>query len=196
LVTQAEGSGTFIVPSQVQVLKITLVGGGSGAGAVAIVLLKALEGTSISYTVGARGLGGSGNGTDGGNTTLTIGSDTITAEGGKSGLFNNSASLGVLGGAGGVVSATNGALLALSFPGAQGGIGYRLMPGLGASCTPFINGILSNLQTSMVFARSNHAQNGHPASSYCAGGQGGVTLATATPALGGDGAPGLIIWEY
>lgn len=93
--TELTGSGTYTVPSNVNLLKVILIGGGSGgkgggttdgggggtSGCVYTAYVSTSGGASISYACGSGGAGGinTGDGSDGGNTTF--GSET--AKGGK-----------------------------------------------------------------------------------------------------------------
>lgn len=73
---------------------VSLSGAGGGAGAAAggpgggakYTFANVPAGTTIQYTVGSPGLSGNAPGGGGGATTLTIGSNTITAGGGGSGI--------------------------------------------------------------------------------------------------------------
>ena len=77
-------------------------GGGGGAGAVVIIFGK-ITVASMAYSVGGGGAAGSGTGggSDGGDSTITINGDTITAPGGVGGA--GSSNLGN-GGSGGIPS--------------------------------------------------------------------------------------------
>jgi prepilin-type N-terminal cleavage/methylation domain-containing protein len=83
-------------------------GGGGGAGGVAYKTWPVSLGNAISYSLGAGGAGGAGSGqtgATGGNTTVTFGGVTITANGGSGGRGDNvTASVGgsFSGGDGGV----------------------------------------------------------------------------------------------
>ena len=92
-------SGTFIVPAGVTSVNVQVwgaggAGGGStsdgnsgaggGAGGYSYGTLAVTPGTSILYTVGAGGIGSTGNGASGGNSSFL----TITANGGDGGRAN------------------------------------------------------------------------------------------------------------
>ncbi|MES2961083.1 MAG: hypothetical protein V4694_01735 [Pseudomonadota bacterium] len=81
-------------------------GGGGGAGGVAYKTWTVSSGNVISYAIGTAGSGGysTGNGTSGGNTTVTFNSVTITGNGGSGGNYNSA------------IAATGG-----SFSGGDGG---------------------------------------------------------------------------
>jgi hypothetical protein len=121
-------SGTsYTVPAGVTKIKVTVTGGGGGAGgcpqngtlgtnsvgrpstgsagATAIKIFTVTPGAVLTYAIGAGGAGGAaGNtfGNAGGNSTFTVGGTTVTAGGGGAGSDLNSNN----GGIGGV--ATNG----------------------------------------------------------------------------------------
>jgi hypothetical protein len=80
-------------------------GGGGGAGGVAYRTFSVHPGQVITYSLGSAGSGGTGasNGTAGGNTTVTVNSTTITANGGAAGQYNN-----LVNGAGGSLSLGSG----------------------------------------------------------------------------------------
>lgn len=137
------GSGSFIIPANVQNISVMAVGGGGGsgttaalgagqvtggggAGAVGIMNnLAVVPGQTLTYTVGA---GGAGN-NSGGATTFTYGGTTYTAGGGQPSPAVALNSLGIYerkaGGAGGT---TTGAFT-ISKAGGQGGDSYRYNQG-------------------------------------------------------------------
>lgn len=109
----ATGSGTFTVPAGITEIAVTMCaggaggagddnvvagGGGGGGECVTAYPITTSGGSSLSYTVGAKGTGGAGSsggaadGVDGGDSTF----DTITVLGGNKGL-----SAGGAGGSGG-----------------------------------------------------------------------------------------------
>ena len=104
------------------------MGGGGGGGGVAssdTAAFALAAGDSFSATVGAGGIYGSTgdwkvNGTNGGDSLLTIGGETITASGGVGG-GSWDAGVSVRGGTGGGTSSTSGA----SEQGYPGGAGVR-----------------------------------------------------------------------
>ena len=102
-------SGNFTVPVGVTAIDVFLVGGGGGSGieysngwggsgggyASTTKKLPVTPGSVASVLIGAGG-----NATDGGATTFTIGSTTLTANGGKIGSGGNSGAGGSGGGGG------------------------------------------------------------------------------------------------
>ena len=192
-------SGTsFTTPSNITTstqFNITLIGGGGGGAGIstatqsasgggsagtAIVFVSGLS-PSTTYTcaIGVGGAGGASasNGTNGGNTTLTIGTTTYTANGGGGGITG----AGANGGAGGTtVNATiaidgqsgdNSPTLASAA--AISGAGGSTKYGLGGSCV-------------------QNNQNGKNATGYGAGGSGGK----GTSSTGGNGSNGIIIATF
>ena len=102
-------SGNFTIPAGVTAIDVFLVGGGGGSGneyntgwggsgggyTLTEKKLAVTPGTTASVLIGAGGVG-----VDGGATTFTIGSKTLTANGGKK-CFNSEAGAGGSGGGGG-----------------------------------------------------------------------------------------------
>jgi hypothetical protein len=100
---------TYTVPAGITTLKIWTIGAGGGgagaaasdgvsggaggAGGVAYRVFAVKPGDTISYSLGTAGTGGSGgaNGNTGGNTTVTAGAVTLTANGGAGGVYNTGA---------------------------------------------------------------------------------------------------------
>jgi hypothetical protein len=104
-------------------------GSGGGGGAAAIKQFRAKAGQVLPYAVGDGGALTSGGppGNDGGDTTLTIGSATVTAGGGKRGLSTNLDP----GGAGGI--ATGGDLNRNGGRGGAGGSSFNTGGGAGVA---------------------------------------------------------------
>lgn len=154
---------------------------GGGGGGVALVWITGLT-PSTTYTcaIGTGGSGGGspGDGTDGGNTTLTIGATTYTGGGGGKGIGAVSSA----GGAGG--TATNGTI---NFTGQNGGDS----PALSAASTDG-NGGNSALGFGLGGALSRPQTSGKSGSGYGGGGSGGKGTAQS----GGNGANGAIYAEY
>jgi len=67
-------------------------GQGGGAGAYATITTAVTGGQEINYTVGTRGTGSTGNGTAGGNTTVSLG--TLVLNGGNGGIQNGTSNPG------------------------------------------------------------------------------------------------------
>ena len=103
-------SGTFTVPAGVTAIDVFLVGGGAGSGTdfntgfagggggktTTRKALSVTPGASASVLIGAGGVGANGS-----NTTFTIGSTTLTANGGSIGNRGAGGAGGSGGGAGG-----------------------------------------------------------------------------------------------
>ena len=137
------GSGSFVIPANVQNISVMVVGagagsgttaalgagqvtGGGGSGAVGIVNnLSVTAGQTLTYTVGA---GGAGN-NNGGASSFTYGGTTYTAGGGQASSAVSLNSLSIYerkaGGAGGT---TTGAFT-ISKAGGAGGDSYRYSQG-------------------------------------------------------------------
>ena len=107
-VWSSPGDYTWTAPSGVTSISVVLVGGGggtansssqSGGGGGGLAWknnITVVPGTSYNLTVGVGGSYGEGsgigsyyNGTDGGNSTLTVGSETYVAYGGKGGIYRS-----------------------------------------------------------------------------------------------------------
>jgi hypothetical protein len=166
-------------------------GSGGGSGAYAEWNVAVSPSTAYTCAVGAGGsTGGAGaNGQNGGNTTLTIGATTCTANGGGGGVNGASISVPVLGGAPGAI-ATNGTVNCPGTPG-EGciatGTAANNRSGAGGGC-------LFGGGANAVLEATNTA--GTAATGFGAGGSGAATSA-ATARAGGNGANGvLIIDEY
>lgn len=154
---------------------------GGGGGGVAVVWISGLS-PSTSYTcaIGAGGSGGGapGDGTNGGDTTLTIGATTYTGGGGAKGI----GAISSAGGAGGV--ATNGTM---NFTGQGGGDS----PAASTASTDGKGGD-SALGFGVGGAQVRGLINGNPGQGYGGGGSGGKSLS----ATGGAGSAGAIYAEY
>lgn len=162
----------------------TASGNGSGGGAGGGVFVKATGLTaSTSYTcaIGTGGTGGTGaaDGTNGGDTTLTIGGITYTASGGGKGIGAISSD----GGAGG--TGTNGDL---NVTGQRGGDS----PAASAASTDAAGGS-SPWGWGLGGAQVRSATDGKTGSGYGAGGSGGKSTANKT---GGNGTNGIIFCQY
>ena len=106
-------STTFVVPSYVGALWLTMVGAGGGAGSSVAssgqagggggsgeysqnFLIPVTPGETLTITIGAKGTGGTsgGNGTDGGTTSVAGLAGTFSVLGGKAGLAAGTAGAG------------------------------------------------------------------------------------------------------
>jgi hypothetical protein len=158
-------------------------GGGGGGGLCEIFSLTGLApSTSYICQIGLAGAGGASNtnGSDGGNTTLTIDATTYSAVGGKGGLTSGGGNLGGDGG-----TATNGTRNLTGQNGLIGVVGATsLSNGTGGS-SPLGNGF-GGAPTG-----ANNS-NGKNATGNGAGGSGAKGLAVT----GGNGTNGIIIAKY
>lgn len=217
-VITATGAGTYTPTAGTASIIIELQGAGGGGGGCASpggtniafgrsagaggYLRKRLTAnfSGASYSVGAKGTGGTAganDGTDGGNTTFTdtAGSPTVyTASGGGKGVGGTGGAPGgisVTGGAGG--SATNGDI---NIPGATAGFGFSI-------ANP---NVVSGMGGASFYGRGGAGQNAGAANSsvagnngtgYGSGGSGAAAAGTGAARAGGDGTNGLlIIWEF
>lgn len=186
-------SGTFNVPSTVSKIKYTLVGGGGagggayssvsagggGSGRWVVGYLDVTPGASMSVTIGAGGTGiFQATGGNGGNTSL----GSVVVAGGGYGGEGSTTSGGYPGGAGGALVTSGGTVIMTgSNPGGNPMYASNdSQGGQGGQC-PFGQAPKSANNTA-----------GSSASGYGAGGGG----ADQYSAAGGDGAPGIAIFEY
>lgn len=171
--------------------------GGGGGSAFAGEILGLIDISAIASavcTIGAGGAGGIGSGaggSNGGNTAITLAGTTYTFGGG-------------FGGGGLVANGTIGG----SQDGGQGGVGTNVVGGSQPGGIGVYNGNGSNNGTGGnggyspwgVAPKGVHIiaasfSSGSPASGFGAGGAGGVSCGVATNALGGNGAPGMLLFE-
>lgn len=131
LSTSGSGTGSWTVPCGVSSITVDIWGGGGagggdgsnnsiggaggGSGAYVTSVITVTGGVVYSYTVGAGGIGSTGNGTAGGATTF----GSMLANGGLGGLANSATATGTVGGSGG--TSTNGTIGAGG--GVNGGVG-------------------------------------------------------------------------
>lgn len=161
------------------------VGGGGGAGGLALYTFNYAPGIhTITFTVGSGGTGGAAgnnNGTNGGNTTFTYNSYTVTANGGSLGAGSGNTG-GSTGG-----SATNGDL---NLTGQNGDLGGAAAwsAGFGGD-TPLGFGFGGVGNTNQTITTGISGQG------FGSGGAGGRTSVTTSRA-GGNGAGGVVIIEY
>lgn len=177
------GGGTIGVSGQIA------NGSGGGGGAYSEALLTAAQiGASQTVTIGAGGIGSTGNGTNGSASSLGT---LLTANGGSFG--STAAASATLSTANGGVGGTAGTG-DISIPGMTGGNGVSNGLVIGVSGAGG-NSLLGAGGNSVIEAALG-AINGVAGSNYGAGGSGGVSLSLFN-STGGNGAPGvLIIEEY
>jgi hypothetical protein len=175
--------------------------GGGGAGGYSAKYFSVSPSTAYAYAIGAAGAGGlatAGNGSNGGNTTFTVGATTITASGGSGaiGVLGASSADGQVktgaGGSGG--SATNGDL---NITGTGGSAGSG---GANQAATPAAISASGGAGGSSFFGGGGvGGQNDASGSNGVFGGGGGgsANLNDETGHAGGNGGDGFIrIWEY
>jgi hypothetical protein len=157
----------------------TTTGGGGCSSGVCIISISGLNpSTSYVCAIGSAGAGGASNtaGSDGGNTTLTIGATTYTAEGGEGGKVSQTI---VAGG-----NSINGTLNFIGNGGKPSAIGS----------TTFVYG--AGADTPLGYGSGGlpvgNSSNGQNATNYGAGGSGARGLAV----VGGNGSNGIIIAKY
>jgi len=184
------GNYTFLVPCDVTSITIEAWGAGGaggggitnkfggqggGAGAYASITTAVTGGQEITYTVGAAGTGSTGDGTNGGNTTISLG--TLVLDGGNGGIQN------------GTSNPANG--------GTGTGTGWTIISGNdGANGGGTTGGDGADGET---FAGSggngNSGGNGFNATQYGAGGGGGEQGGGSTWS-GGNGSDGRVAITY
>ncbi len=165
------------------------VGAGGNAGGYAEKSYDVSLGQVLTYTVGALGAGGAntgGNGTAGGDSTVTDGTTLVTARGGAGGTGQTAGvTLAYVGASTGVLS-TNGDVNGASVPGEgacrdSGTVGVS-----GAGANSFGVGVGG---IGLIAAGA-----GNPGIGYGAGGGGACVLNGSSAAVGGAGVGGIIIF--
>lgn len=155
---------------------------GGGAGGYSMKLIDATSLTSSTVTVGTGGSGGgaSANGTAGGNSSWSDGTNTLTANGGTGGLAgqNNISNDGGTA-SGGDINAQGG--------GGENGFSALGHGGTGGTITPAPGGP----GVGDYFGTSNLAPR--DATGYGHGGAGGAGSGGGGTRTGGDGADGIVI---
>ncbi len=190
--TTLSSSGSYTVPANAKSVSIQvwgaggggskgytgLKGTGGGGGGYALQIVSVNPGDVIAVTVGTGGLGAtvSGNGNDGGTSSATAGSTTISATGGLAGVSTNTPS--GTGGTGG--SGTNGAYNYSGGGGANITLPAQSTPGGGAGGSA---GTSSNGNN----AGNTTPGSGTPGATAVAGGGAGGSGSSAT---NGDGSAG------
>ena len=206
LVTRTSvGTSTWTVPAGVTRVKVTVVGGGGGGlagstgnvsgaggggGGYSIGVIGGLtSGSSISYTVGGGGAGGTtdfGEGSAGGSSSFgPANGTTITATGGNGGTQGGGGGLGGTGSGGNINgSGEDGEIFttASTTNWVRGGQGGSSILGGGGSA-------------GSVAANCSYVYNSRSGKNYGGGGGGGAAN-TACWTGGGNGAQGVIIIEY
>lgn len=198
-------SQTFTPPSDANSVKITLVGGGGaggnasggcagggGGGAGGVIVYHGPAALTYTYTVGSGG----GPNQNGGSTTVMFSGITLVALGGSAGTTSTSGTGDCAGGAGGlgicndspIQNTSNNPVL---LGGQTGGPGVATdaagnVGGNGGSCMFGQGG-------TMTFA--NHS--GLSGNGFGSGGAGGSAYGgSSSDRNGGNGAGGLVIFEY
>lgn len=166
-------------------------GGGGGAGAYGK-LFVASGLASQTVTIAAAVAGSTGNGANGNTTSFGALLSCAGGGGGTSGVGANTASITSSGGVGG--AAPSGTLV-VSLAGEAGTPGYNLSAtssysGRGGASTLGQSGNGVGVNATIVLS-------GNTATGFGSGGGGAVAINSGVAALGGNGAPGIIIvWEY
>lgn len=167
-------------------------GAGGGSGAYCAKYFTVSASTAYTYAIGAGGNGGTatlGNGTNGGNTTFTVGATTITAGGGSFGKGGNyDSGNGSTGGDGG--TATNGDI---NING-TGGVGGHQFTGSSGNIFVMSSGAGGN---SFFGGGAPGTFEGQGTAGTSGGGGSGGSTQITTGQAGGAGGAGLIrIWEF
>lgn len=186
------GNGTFTIPTGVTSAKVTVVGGGAGgggsaagtagggggAGGTAVKWLTGLTpANTIAVTVGGGGAGNSNAiGSNGNNSSIASGTQTITTVTGGGG---NGGTVGAIGVGGNGGTCTNGDL---NITGSDGDNGFNVTTNGGQGGASTLGGA----------GRGASGAGGQPGYLYGGGGGGsqGATFA------GGAGAAGVVIFEW
>lgn len=158
--------------------------GGGGAGTCVLFVNGLSPNTAYNIAIGSDGLGGNlnvpVNPTNGGNTTLTIGATTYTANGGTGAVNGSGASEGFGGssinGSVNIVGQDGGASQT-GTTGAVAGAGGNSLWGLGGQCI-------------------TKAQNGKNGTGYGAGGGGAHGIDGTLAWAGGNGTQGMILVRW
>ena len=206
------GTGVWPIPGTINFLRFTLIGAGGAGGAgsqtgsgrgsgggggggsyVNSFIIPKGGATSLQYFVGAGGVGSTGTSTAGGVTEIIINNmsliayaggvggtgATVSASGGGGGGSASSGSSGASGGAGGTAnptaSATNYGIIE-----AVGGNG-------GGGGTTGGTGLLGSFTALYFFIMTGASGGGGSSSIGVAGGNGGTSILTFPPGLGGAG---------
>jgi hypothetical protein len=167
--------------------------GGGGSGSYLVVDVTGIGAGPYTYAIGAAGAGataGANNGGTGGNTTLTIGATTYTANGGSGGTgMAQGTSLLIAGGGTGAGISTNGDI---NTGGNSGSRGIRLSGTVGESG----NGAPSQFGSGGD-GRITTGGTGNAGIGYGSGGGGALSTTGTTSFAGGAGTQGIIIiYEY
>jgi hypothetical protein len=203
IIVKLTGGTSWIVPTGITVVKVTVVGGGGGGagggnnsgsggggGGTAIKIVSGLTpGNSVSYSIGAAGAAGAagsvapGSGGVGGTTTFGA---FCSASGGNGGViattaFTATTNIGGIGSSGDINLAGNsgGPWSTNTVNLYNTGFGGSSSVGVGGRC---------NIST------TNIAGSAPPTGTYGGGGSGGFSSGSAV--AGGAGAQGVIIIEY
>ena len=170
------------------------VAGGGESGAPAFYVTTTIPAT-WTYAIGAKGTGGANtgtSGTNGGDTTFSDGTTTVTAQGGRAGTGGTSSASAQSIGGGSGATASNGTVNGAGTP---GGNGFALASG----ASPVMRGAGGasswggNGRGGGVVSGSSAGNN---ATGYASGGSGaGAAASSGSGAVGGDGFQGIIILE-
>lgn len=211
-ITVKTSGTTFTTTANTHKVRVTLIGAGGGgggidgggstsgsagaggAGAKAVKVFDVDPSTEYTYAIGAlgsKGTAGVNNGTDGGDTTFTVGAVTVTAAGGKGGTAANSAASNTISASGLGGTSSNGDLNGVGEPGTCGSVssGDTVVVSSKGGSTEYGGGGRQKTVT------SSSTQAGNDATGYGAGGAGAASYVSANDAAGGDGTPGVIIIE-
>ena len=198
-------SSTGIIPTGIQKIKVTVVGGGgAGGGSGATIGMAgsgggsggvstkyytgALSGLTYTYTVGAGGSGSSGAaGGNGGSSSFTLNSITVTASGGAGGTAGTVVSTNYGGGSG----ATAGSGGDMNLVGGYGS--SSIGTAAAATCMGGQGG--STIFGGAGRGGTNNAGSSAGGTNTGAGGGGAVSTSNAAVA-GSNGGSGIIIIEY
>jgi trimeric autotransporter adhesin len=220
MATFTNGPGTWTVPAGVTKIVVEAWGagggggniGGGGGGGYVKARFTVAPGDNISYTIGVGGAGMSSSvGVAGGASTVSVGSYTVTANGGSGGSSNSANVIVALGGQGSVTGAPAN-LDFMVLTGASGKISMSDFITRGSTIYEHASGGAggdgANSQHTGSAGRmqfqiagspftivrvSNTSTAGRPGGG---GGSGTSMVVAGTTGIGSDGGPGLVIIHY
>jgi hypothetical protein len=175
--------------SQTQAAAAAASAGGAQGGYAERYFTGVTPGATLTYAIGVGGTGGlstNGNGTAGGNTTITVNAAAVTANGGPGG-----SAFGI--GLAGAASSTGGSAPALSTSGDLNGSGMPGNPGIQFSATAGISGSGGGEGAGRGSAVAGAGVAG--LANTGGGGSGALMLNGSASVVGGSGAAGFIILD-
>ncbi|MFZ0597344.1 MAG: T9SS sorting signal type C domain-containing protein [Flavobacterium sp.] len=206
-------SGAFLVPAGVTSINVQAWGGGGsgggasggplllgrgaaggGGGAYASAPISVTAGATLNVVVAGQTPGTNGNGTAGGNSTITGFESSILAAGGSGGSANNAGGT-PSGGIGGTVAASVGSTKLAGLNGGNGNswnlLGLLLSSGAGGNGANS-GGAGGAAVSSLIFSNAAGSSGSAPGGA----GSGGINSALGAAQSGGTGGAGQVIISY